>query len=63
MEDYIIFFLILLFLEIPGAFVRWIWLRKKYSFKEVLLNNNRIYNFIISVILLAIGLSIFNSFN
>lgn len=52
MAEIIIQFLTEILLVIPGAFIRWIFLHRQKSFKEIVFEKS-IYNYILSVILIA----------
>lgn len=49
MKEFAVQFIIEFLLEYPGAFIRWLFLKKKYSFDEVL---SSMWNYVISIVIL-----------
>ena len=56
MTEVLIQFFREIFIVFPGAFIRWIFLNRKKTFKEIISEDN-IYNYILSFVI--IGLIIF----
>jgi hypothetical protein len=59
--EFIAQILIEFLMVIPGAFIRWLWFKGKYSFKELVTDRsayNYIFSFLIIGIIIIIGINI-----